>query len=149
MPLTRASTRKRQTRLAFTPLPSSSPAAAKYPSQIQDRVAAVRYSDPSTPSKRRRLTDNFGGGTANSPIATPDTESPERQVNFTVMIPSPSPSTRLKKAGGHSPALKFPPTPVASSQAELGPSVQGMSTTTLVMIGTNMGNDLRSRSPID
>ncbi|KAA6408641.1 MAG: triosephosphate isomerase [Lasallia pustulata] len=124
MPQTRASTRKTQTRLAFTPLPSSSPAAAKYPSQIQDRVAAVRYSDPSTPSKRRRLTDYFGGGAANGPIRTPNSESPGRGVKFAFMVPSPSPSARLKEAGGHSPELKLPPTPVASSQAEQGRSIQ-------------------------
>ncbi|MCJ1306209.1 hypothetical protein MMC08_009027, partial [Hypocenomyce scalaris] len=124
MPPKRASTRKRQTRLAFTPLPSSSPAATKYPSQIQDRAAAVRYSDPSTPSKRRRLTGHLENGATSSPTKSPGTESPTGRVNFAVVVPSPSPSKGTKKASQSSPKLKFPPTPVASSQAELGPQIQ-------------------------
>ena len=54
MPRTRNSIGKRQTRLAFTPLPSSSPAAKNYPDQIQQRAAAVRYEDPTSPSRRLR-----------------------------------------------------------------------------------------------
>ena len=60
MPATRSSTRKRQTRLAFTPLPSSSPAIADDPSHGQGRAAFVRYSDRSSPMKKRRLKDDDG-----------------------------------------------------------------------------------------
>ena len=130
MPPGRASTRKRQTRLTFTPLPSSSPAALKYPSQIQDGAAAVYYSDPSTPPKRRCLTDRLGGGATSSLTGTPDVESPEGRINFAVVVPSPSPSMGAKKAGRGSPGFMFPPTPVASSQVELGCSIRGMSTRT-------------------
>ena len=43
--------RARQSRLTFTPLPSSSPAAKGYHQQIQDRAAAVTID---TPAKRRK-----------------------------------------------------------------------------------------------
>ncbi|KAK0928616.1 hypothetical protein LTR29_017311 [Friedmanniomyces endolithicus] len=46
--------RRQQTRLTFTPLPSSSPATKGYPQQIQDRAATVGYSG-SSPAKRRKL----------------------------------------------------------------------------------------------
>lgn len=45
--------RKRQARLSFTPLPSSSPAAKGYHKQIQDRAAAVTIRG--SPAKRRKL----------------------------------------------------------------------------------------------
>lgn len=47
------SRRRRQTRLAFTPLPSSSPAAASYPSQIRERAAAVEYTGSPAAKKRK------------------------------------------------------------------------------------------------
>ena len=49
---------RRQTRLAFTPLPSSSPAAKEYNKQIQDRAAAVSLDASPRPGKRRRVRDN-------------------------------------------------------------------------------------------
>ncbi|KAK1809817.1 hypothetical protein LTR12_015843, partial [Friedmanniomyces endolithicus] len=68
--------RRQQTRLTFTPLPSSSPATKGYPQQIQDRAATVGYSG-SSPAKRRKLqaTDDapFGRDGANdlpTPAAT-------------------------------------------------------------------------------
>ena len=51
-------TRKRQTRLALTPLPSSSPAAKGYNQQIQDRAAAVSLESP---AKRRKVEDDDSG----------------------------------------------------------------------------------------
>lgn len=56
------SLRRQQTRLAFTPLPSSSPAAKGYNKQIQERAATVSVDSP---AKRRKL-DN-----ANGSIPTP------------------------------------------------------------------------------
>jgi hypothetical protein len=48
---------KNQARIVFTPLPSSDPAAQGYNKQIQDRAAAVGYSDSSSQqaNKRRKL----------------------------------------------------------------------------------------------
>lgn len=63
--------RKRQSRLAFTPLPSSSPAASGYNKQIQDRAAAVSLDSP---AKRRKLTDGTSDGQldgANDDLPTP------------------------------------------------------------------------------
>jgi len=42
-PKSSPSGRKRQTRLQFTPLPSSSPVKVNYSSAIQDRLASVRF----------------------------------------------------------------------------------------------------------
>ena len=55
MPSTRRS--KMQTRLAFTPLPPSSPQSASLPSHLQTRAASVRYDDSASPAKRRRVLD--------------------------------------------------------------------------------------------
>ncbi|KAK3701201.1 hypothetical protein LTR37_015580 [Vermiconidia calcicola] len=49
---------KRQARLAFSPLPSSSPAAKGYNKQIQERAAAVSLDALSSSAKRRKLRDN-------------------------------------------------------------------------------------------
>ena len=54
MPSTR-STRKRQTRLLFEPVVSSSPEASKLSTTVQSRAAAVRYEGSRNPSKKRRL----------------------------------------------------------------------------------------------
>ena len=65
--------RKRQAQLTFSPLPSSSPAAASYNSQIRDRAAAVGYGGSPSPAKRRKVqevssyTSRIGGG-----IPTPE-----------------------------------------------------------------------------
>ena len=53
--------RKRQARLAFTPLPSSSPATKGYNKQIQDRAAAVSLDNLSSPAKRRKLQGHGSG----------------------------------------------------------------------------------------
>lgn len=54
------SSQRRQTRLTFTPLLSSSPAAkAKaYPAQIQQRVPAVHPDEFSGPTRKGRITNN-------------------------------------------------------------------------------------------
>ena len=52
---TMVGTRKNQARLAFTPLPSSSPATKGYPKQIQERAAAVSLDATPGSSKRRKL----------------------------------------------------------------------------------------------
>ncbi|KAL1302387.1 hypothetical protein AAFC00_002788 [Neodothiora populina] len=54
------SKRSRQSRLVFSPLPSSSPASSQYNKQIRDRAAAVRIEDSPSPAKRRRVRDAPG-----------------------------------------------------------------------------------------
>ena len=54
-PSTRKSKSKSQSRIVFTPLPSSDPAAQGYNKQIQDRAAAVGYGNSySQPANKRR-----------------------------------------------------------------------------------------------
>ncbi|GAB7339293.1 hypothetical protein MBLNU457_5946t1 [Dothideomycetes sp. NU457] len=53
------SARKRQARLTFSPLPSSSPATSSYNQQIRDRAAAVSLDSPRA-VKRRKLQDAPG-----------------------------------------------------------------------------------------
>lgn len=50
--------RNRQSRLTFTPMPSSSPSAKDYNKQIQDRAAAVTLNSSRGPAKRRKLRDD-------------------------------------------------------------------------------------------
>ncbi|KAI9667286.1 MAG: hypothetical protein M1821_000100 [Bathelium mastoideum] len=57
-PSTRASRPKKQARLQFTPLPSSSPQSANYHAQIRDRAAAVTYEGSPSSNKRRRIIDD-------------------------------------------------------------------------------------------
>lgn len=45
----------KQSRLAFTPLPSSSPASKGLPKQVRDRAAAVSIDASSNPVRRRRI----------------------------------------------------------------------------------------------
>ena len=54
MPSLRSS-KKKQTRLTFPPLPSSSPQAATYSSNINKRAAAVKLENIESPTKKRRL----------------------------------------------------------------------------------------------
>lgn len=75
------STRKRQKRITFTPLPSSSPAAQGYNSQIQERAAAVGYGDSSQSSKRRKLQPS---ALANESNAVNETAMAD------VMLPTPA-----------------------------------------------------------
>ena len=64
---------RRQTRLAFTPLPSSSPAAKGYNKQIQDRAAAVSLHSSPRSSKRKDIGNAKLHGVSESmptPVAT-------------------------------------------------------------------------------
>jgi len=53
------SSKKRQARLTFSPLPSSSPATSSYNQQIRDRAAVVSYDSPHS-VKRRKVRDAPG-----------------------------------------------------------------------------------------
>ncbi|KAL8815323.1 MAG: hypothetical protein Q9223_005536, partial [Gallowayella weberi] len=81
----RRSGRKQQTRLSFNPLPTSSPAAADLPEQIQSRVAAVRYNPLGSPTKKRRLHSSSRQPELNFKSSVP---APE--------LPTPEPSSQLE-----------------------------------------------------
>ncbi|KAL8644526.1 MAG: hypothetical protein Q9210_007209 [Variospora velana] len=91
----RSSKRKQQTRLNFTPLPSSSPATSDLPEYIQTRAANIRYDATASPTKKRRL-----GTAATLPSS--------RHFNFDLnasatkgsaqetALPTPEPSSQLE-----------------------------------------------------
>ncbi|KAL9001827.1 MAG: hypothetical protein Q9188_005215 [Gyalolechia gomerana] len=91
----RSSKKKQQTRLSFTPLPSSSPAATDLPEHTQTRIANVRYDLMASPTKKRRLAPPSSGTS---------------ELGFRVNVPAANDST----IGG---AL---PTPEPSSQIQAG-----------------------------
>lgn len=97
MPSSSSSTRK-QTRLSFSPLPSSSPAASDLPEQIQNRAAAVRYDAFGSPTKKRRIVPPRSG---------------QGKLDFESRMP-------IKKHYGGSDDASAPlPTPEPSSQVEV------------------------------
>ncbi|KAI9730988.1 MAG: hypothetical protein M1834_005449 [Cirrosporium novae-zelandiae] len=61
--------RKRQTRLAFTPIPSSSPQAAKDESQIQGRTASVKVDSSPIPIKKGKTKGEDLGSSSTKPSA--------------------------------------------------------------------------------
>ncbi|MCJ1388115.1 hypothetical protein MMC18_000960 [Xylographa bjoerkii] len=128
MPSTRSS--KRQTRLAFTPLPSSSPQTASLPSQLQPRAASIRYDDSASPTKRRRMLDTAptpessnlgsprtpsrpGNSAQDSDVAHDSEETSIMQSPFKRPWSSEKPSSLRRTTRGL-------PTPNASSQLQLG-----------------------------
>ncbi|KAL8801547.1 MAG: hypothetical protein Q9182_004389 [Xanthomendoza sp. 2 TL-2023] len=93
----RSSGRKQQTRLSFNPLPTSSPAAADLPKQIQSRAAAVRYDHVGSPTKKRRLRSSsrqteldFKSGLPAPELPTPEPSSQVEggQLDGTFLKPS-------------------------------------------------------------
>ena len=78
MPISRSlrARTKQQTRLSFSPLPSSSPAKDSYPSAIQDRLANVRHT-----------------GSRIAPASSPPV--PEYEVPVDSLPPTPQPSSQL------------------------------------------------------
>ena len=115
MPATRSSNRKRQTRLAFTPLPTSSPQAAKYPAQVKERAAAVRYDEYGSPSKKRRLSAGADGATSNKPgdgNKHVNSEDPFSDSSVTAVGSSPSRKLNQISLSSGQPLL----TPLPSSQ---------------------------------
>ncbi len=91
---------KWQTRLTFSPLPSSSPAAAGY---LEERAAAVGYDSPGRPIKKRRVDNDLSNSAMLSPVSS-----------------SPLPGfTQRSVTGVMSSFNKVAlPTPVASSQVD-------------------------------
>ena len=102
--------KKRQTRLTFSPLSSSSPAASHYPDQIKERAAAVRYDNHGRAAKKIRLNG---------------TSSDRARLNSSLLTSS-SPKVVIESPPKEASQLKEPcifsktalPTPAASSQVE-------------------------------
>ena len=105
--------RKRQTRLTFSPLPSSSPAAAKYPEQVQERAASVRYDASAHPSKKRRL----GDGSSGRGLLSPASSSPASKIGKGLNVASAH-GTAKPRGGNMIFSRPSLPTPTASSQIE-------------------------------
>ena len=88
------SPRKRQTRLTFTPLPSSSPAAKAYPPQIQQRGAAVRYEDFSSPTGKGRIASNLSF-TSHLTSDLGHTSQGRRLRSGNISLPTPEASSQV------------------------------------------------------
>lgn len=106
--------KKRQTRLTFSPLSSSSPAASQYPDQIRERAAAVRYDNLGRPAKKMR------------PNSTSSGQAKLNSSSFTYSSPKVVVDSPPKEASQSKEPCIFSktalPTPAASSQVEdLGP----------------------------
>ena len=104
--------KKRQTRLTFSPLSSSSPAASQYPDQIKERAAAVRYDNhgrsakrlrPSTrSSSQARLTSSFTYSSPKVLIESPPKEaskSKEPSIFNKTALPTPAASSQVEDLG--------------------------------------------------
>jgi hypothetical protein len=98
---------KRQTRLAFTHVPSSSPQAVKLPSSLRSRAAAISYDGIESPTERRKIAHLPGSGISSIPVST---ASP----------PSMSFSPFARMPGAVKLQSHLLPTPEASSQARNG-----------------------------
>ncbi|MCJ1478867.1 hypothetical protein MMC13_007551 [Lambiella insularis] len=123
MPSTRSSrSSKRQTRLAFTPLPSSSPQASSLSSGIRTRAAAVRYGSLESPTKRQRIVDTAGLADTSGPRTPHRPKEAPTAGNVLVesmplLSPFKWPWSAAKKRGDTL------PTPDASSQLEVAEPV--------------------------
>ena len=102
--------KKRQTRLIFSPLSSSSPAASQYPDQIKERAAAVRYDNHGRAAKKIRL-----NGTSSTQAMS--SSSPFTYSSPKVVIKSPPKEASPSKGPCIFSKIALP-TPAASSQVE-------------------------------
>lgn len=103
--MTKPRSNKRQTRLAFTPLSSSSPLSGDNPEQLKDRAAVVRYEDLSSPSKRRKVTDTSRQGATNSPLRplvshAIESESDNKPLHAQQALPTPEVSSQVAPISG-------------------------------------------------
>ncbi len=99
---------KWQTRLTFSPLPSSSPATAGYPEQLQGRAAAIGYDSPGRPIKKRRVDNDLSNSAMLSPISSsPVPGFTQRFITGVissfneVALPTPVASSQLDKMEEH------------------------------------------------
>ena len=139
------SKKKRQTRLTFSPLSSSSPAASSYSSQIKERAAAVRYDNHGRSAKKRRINGHSPAQPTLDSISSPSfiysnprvvIESPPK-VAITAKKPSIFNRTAL-------------PTPEASSQVEENMENRGesLSATNEPILMLDHVQKMRSNRPI-
>lgn len=119
--------RKRQSRLAFTPLPSSSPAAKGYHQQIQDRAAAVTYQGSSNPAKRRKMANGTDDNEQAAFMPTPATSLPQPVVDeLDDDDEQPVRSTQKRRKRARQQRLDFEPSDGAVNLASpTGPSMFG------------------------
>ena len=113
----RSSNRKQQTRLTFSPLPSSSPTASDYPDQAQRHAAAVRYDHSPSLSKKRRIVNAPPHQTLLTPAKSQGIHTSTNSPQVTIAIQSPESKRNMSK-GPFSDETHLP-TPVASSQTEI------------------------------
>lgn len=117
---TRKSTKKRQERLVFSPLSSSSPAAAvRYSSSDVIRLTD-HYDGATTPSKRRRLDEGSDGVLTRPDFAAEGLVTPPRSSNLAVVITTPSRQSKVDKD-----TSSLLPSPRKSSQVDLVGSSKG------------------------
>ncbi|KAI9718029.1 MAG: hypothetical protein M1812_004287 [Candelaria pacifica] len=105
------SSRKRQTRLAFTPLPSSSPAPSDHSPMSSKRTAAVGKGILSMPPQKRRKVVQHLGASAEDKALPGSFESPVKGSNIAVVIYTPQKPRMDERA-----TLGALPTPQTSSQ---------------------------------
>ena len=125
MPSTCRNNRKKQTRLSFTPLPSSSPTTVKHPNQAEPRIAAVLYQDP---TKTQRLAKAPTDGILSNQSKAVDLRSSSNRTDIAVIL-----RTRNKdKSENGVISYEGLPTPTASSQVEHGEVENGMNISTMM-----------------
>lgn len=88
--------KQQQTRLSFTPLPSSSPAATDLPEHTQTRIANVRYDLMASPTKKRRLAPPSSG---TSELGFPVNVPAANESTIGGALPTPEPSSQIQ--AGH------------------------------------------------
>ncbi|KAL8698446.1 MAG: hypothetical protein Q9201_006571 [Fulgogasparrea decipioides] len=117
MPPFKVSRRKQQTRLSFTPLPSSSPAALDLPGQIQNRAATVQYDAMESPTKKRRLAPANPGQRIPQFDLTTSSSMSHRDRTHEMALPTPDPSSQAEPKQ-EEPILGAPPSASSSSDEE-------------------------------
>ncbi|KAL8966695.1 MAG: hypothetical protein Q9183_003253 [Haloplaca sp. 2 TL-2023] len=93
-----SSSRKKQTRLNLTPLPSSSPVPSGLPEQIQTRAANVRYDSSGSPTKKRRVNLGVSGQSKLN-------FQGNAQNNADEALPTPEPSSQAEVQPEQGPRL--------------------------------------------
>jgi len=128
--------KKRQSRLAFTPLPPSSPASSLYNKQIRDRAATVSIEGSPRPAKRRKVTDASAGEhvSVSHVLPTPDATAASNTEPISDEDHSEPANQRLssRKSQKKQKKLHFDSSPVQpsskSSSLNMGPPLKLRST---------------------
>lgn len=96
----RSSKRKQQTRLNFTPLPSSSPTPSDLPQHRRTKAANVRYDSMASPTKKRRLGDAStlpSSRRLNIEVTAPAAQGSGQEMG----LPTPEPSSQMEAKQDH------------------------------------------------